>query len=65
MRLDPSFPHTPGETPASFVSRLARINGLASGRELCYVLLLGILASYLIPFFALAKPSVVTCTILR
>ena len=35
MRLDPSFPHTPGETPASFVSRLARINGLASGRELC------------------------------
>ena len=38
---------------------------MASGRELCYVLLLGILASYLIPFFALAKPSVVTCTILR
>ena len=38
---------------------------MASGRELCYVLLLGILASFLIPFFALAKPSLVTCTILR
>ena len=38
---------------------------MASGRELCYVLLLGILASYIIPFIALAKPTVVTCTILR
>lgn len=35
MRLDPGFPHSPGETPASFASRLARTNGLASGRDLC------------------------------
>lgn len=35
MRLDPSFPHIPGETPASYVSRLARINGLPAGRDLC------------------------------
>ena len=38
---------------------------MASGRELCYVLLAGILASYIIPFIALAKPTVLTCTILR
>ena len=38
---------------------------MASGRELCYVLLLGILASYTVPFFALARPGVVTCTVLR
>lgn len=38
---------------------------MASGRELCYVLLMGILASYMVPFFALARPSVFSCTILR
>ena len=38
---------------------------MASGRELCYVLLLGILASYSVPFFALARPNIVTCGILR
>ena len=38
---------------------------MASGRELCYVLLLGILASYSVPFFALARPNLVTCTFLR
>ena len=38
---------------------------MASGRELCYVLLLGILASYSVAFFALSKPNVFTCTILR
>ena len=38
---------------------------MASGRELCYVLLLGILASYSVPFFALARPNIVTCAILR
>lgn len=35
MRLEPSLPFMPGETPASYVSRLARINGLPTGRDLC------------------------------
>jgi len=35
MRLHPSLPFMPGETPASYVSRLARINGLPHGRDLC------------------------------
>ena len=35
MRLEPSLPFMPGETPASYVFRLARINGLPSGRDLC------------------------------
>ena len=38
---------------------------MASGRELCYVLLLGILASYSVAFFALSKPNIFTCTVLR
>ena len=38
---------------------------MASGRELCYVLLVGILASYLITFVILAKPSAVNCAVLR
>jgi hypothetical protein len=38
---------------------------MASGRELCYVLLTGILACYLMTFVILAKPTQVTCTILR
>lgn len=35
MRLHPSLPFMPAETPASYVSRLAWINGLPSGRDLC------------------------------
>merc|ERR1719179_99770 len=38
---------------------------MASGRELCYVLLFGILCSYLVPFFALSKPAPLSCAILR
>lgn len=35
MRLSPSVPHMPGETPESFVSRLARVNRIASARMFC------------------------------
>jgi hypothetical protein len=35
------------------------------GRELCYVLLAGILASYVIPFVVLAKPTPLSCAVLR
>ncbi|TXN83152.1 TniQ family protein [Methylobacterium sp. WL8] len=35
MRLEPCLPHMPGETLPSYVSRLAFINGIRSGRELC------------------------------
>ena len=38
---------------------------MASGRELCYVLLAGILFCYLMAVPILAKPSVLTCAILR
>ncbi|XP_023327303.1 metabotropic glutamate receptor 8 [Eurytemora carolleeae] len=38
---------------------------MASGRELCYVLLSGILISYLIPFVILARPTPLSCTVLR
>jgi hypothetical protein len=38
---------------------------MASGRELCYVLLLGILLSYLAPFILLARPSPLSCAVLR
>lgn len=38
---------------------------MASGRELCYVLLLGIFMSYGTTFILLAKPSIVLCTIKR
>lgn len=38
---------------------------MASGRELCYVLLLGILSCYGMSFVILAKPSVFTCAIMR
>lgn len=38
---------------------------MASGRELCYVLLLGIFMSYGTTFVLLAKPSMVLCTIKR
>ena len=38
---------------------------MASGRELCYVLLLGISMSYGTTFILLARPSIVLCTIKR
>ena len=36
-----------------------------SSRELCYVLLSGILMSYLIPFVVLARPTLLSCAVLR
>ena len=38
---------------------------MASGRELCYLLLTGILLCYLMAIPILAKPSVLTCSVLR
>ena len=38
---------------------------MASGRELCYVLLGGLFLSYVMTFFMVAKPSLVTCGFLR
>jgi len=38
---------------------------MASGRELCIVLLLGILLSYSAPFILLARPSPGSCAVLR
>lgn len=38
---------------------------MASGRELCYVLLSGILCCYAMSFVILAKPTVETCAIMR
>ncbi|XP_055372800.1 metabotropic glutamate receptor 8 isoform X2 [Condylostylus longicornis] len=38
---------------------------MASGRELCYVLLCGILCCYCTTFIILAPPSVIHCTLLR
>ncbi|KAI1283205.1 Metabotropic glutamate receptor 3 [Halotydeus destructor] len=38
---------------------------MASGRELCYILLFGILVCYFISLVILAKPSHVTCTVIR
>ena len=38
---------------------------MASGRELCYLLLAGIFCCYLMAIPILAAPTVVTCTILR
>ena len=37
----------------------------ASGRELCYVILGGILLCYLNTFILLAKPGIVVCTLQR
>lgn len=37
----------------------------ASGRELCYVLLIGLLLCYVMTFIMVAKPTVVTCALLR
>lgn len=33
--LHPTLPHMPGETPASFASRLARLNGIPSAQGFC------------------------------
>ncbi|XP_013778093.1 metabotropic glutamate receptor 8-like [Limulus polyphemus] len=38
---------------------------MASGRELCYMLLLGLVLSYCMSFIILAKPTVVICTLMR
>ncbi|KAK5639566.1 hypothetical protein RI129_012058 [Pyrocoelia pectoralis] len=38
---------------------------MASGRELCYVLLSGVLCCYSMSFVILAKPSVETCAVMR
>lgn len=38
---------------------------MASGRELCYVLLAGIMSCYSMSFVILAKPTVETCAIMR
>ena len=37
----------------------------ASGRELCYILLLGIFLSYVMTFFLVAKPTLLTCSVFR
>ncbi|XP_052387432.1 metabotropic glutamate receptor 3-like isoform X2 [Carassius gibelio] len=37
----------------------------ASGRELCYILLLGVLMSYIMTFIYIAKPSPIVCTLRR
>lgn len=38
---------------------------MASGRELCYVLLMGILASYGLTFVILCEPTVNRCAVVR
>lgn len=38
---------------------------MASGRELCYLLLAGILMCYLMAIPILAKPNMFTCAVLR
>ncbi|KAK9889154.1 hypothetical protein WA026_004428 [Henosepilachna vigintioctopunctata] len=38
---------------------------MASGRELCYVLLSGVLCCYSMSFIILAKPTVETCAVMR
>ena len=38
---------------------------MASGRELCYVLMVGLALSYTMTFIMVAKPTIVTCTLLR
>ncbi|XP_076362946.1 metabotropic glutamate receptor 3-like [Tachypleus tridentatus] len=38
---------------------------MASGRELCYLLLLGLVFSYSVSFVILAKPTIITCTLMR
>lgn len=38
---------------------------MASGRELCYVLLCGVLCCYSMSFIILAKPTIHTCAIMR
>lgn len=38
---------------------------MASGRELCYVLLAGVCLCYVMTFIILARPTVIRCTLLR
>ena len=38
---------------------------MASGRELCYILLFGIILCYFISLVILAKPSPIICTVIR
>ncbi|RWS02765.1 metabotropic glutamate receptor 7-like protein, partial [Dinothrombium tinctorium] len=38
---------------------------MASGRELCYILLFGIMLCYIISLLNLSKPTLITCTITR
>ncbi|ELU03139.1 hypothetical protein CAPTEDRAFT_198326 [Capitella teleta] len=38
---------------------------MASGRELCYVMVAGLLLSYVMTFIMVAKPSLMSCTLLR
>lgn len=38
---------------------------MASGRELCYVLLIGILSCYCMSFVILSRPTVNRCALLR
>lgn len=38
---------------------------MASGRELCYVLLSGVCMCYAMTFVILARPTVITCALLR
>ncbi|CAH1782650.1 unnamed protein product, partial [Owenia fusiformis] len=38
---------------------------MAAGRELCYILMIGILMCYSLTFVLLSQPSTITCTIIR
>lgn len=38
---------------------------MASGRELCYVIQLGLLLCYLMTFVMVAPPTVITCAVIR
>ena len=38
---------------------------MASGRELCYILLAGIMMCYIMSFVIISKPTLITCTITR
>ena len=38
---------------------------MASGRELCYVIMVGLMLSYVMTFIMVAKPSLVSCLLLR
>uniref|UniRef100_T1K821 G-protein coupled receptors family 3 profile domain-containing protein n=1 Tax=Tetranychus urticae TaxID=32264 RepID=T1K821_TETUR len=38
---------------------------MASGRELCYILLLGLMVCYIVSLLILSKPTLLTCTVVR